>query len=202
MLEFIGLRPCFETHIVMSGSLLIWVVLAVTTFWSVGVYNRLMRMRARGGSALGSVEKYMRQLVELAQTHLAIDGAAPQVANVDSVVLQLTPDWAQLLSCLANLDAALKAVREDPLAKQPLIQLGLAFDTLQQAWSRLCDSLADHASVLISEDMRSQWETTTRKVQTARGGLNQILGKYNEAIEQFPARLVAGVARFEPAGLL
>lgn len=186
----------------MSGSLLVWAVLAVATFWSVGVYNRLMRMRARAGSALGSVEKYMKQFTELAHTQLAIGGAIRQAADVDPAAEHLPPDWEPLLACLASLDMALKAVHGDPLAKQPLIQLGVAFDTLQQAWSRLADRQPDRASVLIPDAMRSQWDTSTHKVQTARGGLNQILCKYNEAIEQFPARLVAGVARFEPAGLL
>lgn len=186
----------------MSGSLLIWAVLAVTTFWSVGVYNRLMRMRSRARSALGSVEKYMKQIAELVPSHLAISGASQQGADVDPAAEHLSPDWKPLFDCLEKLDSALKAVRGDPLAKQPLIQLGVAFDTLQQVWRRLSDLPPDHASVEIPDAMRSQWDTSTGKVQTARGGLNQILCKYNEAIEQFPARLVAGVARFEPAGLL
>lgn len=189
----------------MNGSLLIWAALAVTTCWSVGVYNRLMRMRARAVSALGSVEKYMKQFSELAHTHLVADGAPQQATDGDPVAElaeHLPTDGTQLLVCLAKLDSALKAVREDPLAKQPLIHLGVAFDTLEQAWRRLCDSPADHSGARVSEDLRSQWEISTRKVQTARGGLNQILCKYNEAIEQFPARLVAGVARFEPAGHL
>lgn len=186
----------------MSGSLLIWTVLAVSTFWSVGVYNRLMRMRARAGSALGSVEKYMKQFDELLHAHLATLGTPPRTDNVDLEVEHQTTDWTQLLACLVILDSALKEVRGAPLAKQPLVRLGVAFDTLQQVWSSLCCLPDDRASALIPEAMRIQWDTTTQKVQTARGGLNQILSKYNEAIEQFPARLVAGVARFEPAGLL
>ncbi len=202
MLECIGPELCFETYIVMSGSLLIWAVLAVAMFWSVGVYNRLMRMRARAGSALGSVEKYMKQFAELLHAHLATLGDPPQTDNVDLVLGHQTIDWKQLAACLDVLDSALKEVRGAPLAKHPLVRLGVAFDALQQAWSSLCCIPDDRASVLIPEAMRIQWEVTTQKVRTARGGLNQILSKYNEAIDQFPARLVAGVARFEPAGLL
>ena len=186
----------------MSGSLLIWAVLAVTTFWSVGVYNRLMRMRARAGGALGSVEKYMNQCTDLVQGHMATLGVPPRTNDVDPEVERQTTERTQLLACLADLDSALKEVRGAPLSRQPLFRLGVAFDALQQVWSGRCDLPDARASALIPEATRIQWDTTTQKVQTARGGLNQILSLYNEAIEQFPARLVAGVARFEPAGHL
>lgn len=186
----------------MSGSLLIWAALAVTTFWSVGVYNRLMRMRARAGSALGSVEKYMKQCADLVHGHMATLGVSLQTDDDDLEAERQTAAWTQLLANLAVLESAFKEVRGAPFSRQPLIRLGVAFDTLQQVWNCLCDLPGEQTSVLIPEAMRMQWNTSTLKVQTARGGLNQILSKYNEAIEQFPARLVAGVARFEPAGLL
>jgi hypothetical protein len=48
--------------------------------------------------------------------------------------------------------------------------------------------------------VRLQWDVAAGKAQTARAGLNTILFKYNEAIYQFPARLVVGVLGFRPAG--
>lgn len=186
----------------MSGSLLVWAVLAVTMFWSVGVYNRLMRMRARGGSALGSVDKHMKQFSELVHAHLIALGAPQNAANADIGAAYSSTEWGQLLDCLTVLDSALKDVRGAPLLKQPLIRLSLAYAALQQAWSGLSNWAPNSAAPMVPDNMRSQWDAITAKVQTARGGLNQILFKYDEAIDQFPARLVAGVMRFEPAGQL
>lgn len=187
----------------MSGSLLIWAILAIATFWSVGVYNRLMRMRARGVSALGSVEKYMKQYGELASAHVSAFGQASHVADADvDPGTPLPVEWTQLFSSLATLDAALKEVHAAPLAKQPLAHVGEAFEGLQQTWALLLELPGDSPGSLVPETLRLQWEATTLKAQTARGGFNQIMNKYNEAIEQFPARLAAGVMRFEPAGQL
>lgn len=186
----------------MSGSLLIWAVLAIATFWSVGVYNRLMRMRARGLSALGSVEKYMKQYIELVSANLTGLGLSGPVVGAVSVEHLPTTDWERFLDCLTAVESALKEVHGAPLAKRPLVHLGAAFEKLQQAWGSLRGLSSDPEGPLVPDVMLFQWNATTLKVQTARGGLNQILTKYNEAIDQFPARLVAGVMRFEPAGVL
>lgn len=179
----------------MNGSLLIWALLAVTTFWSVGVYNRLMRMRARGLGALGSVEKYMRRYAQwTSELAPPVDGGASE--------RNLPPDWGLLFARVSALDAALNEMRGDLLTAPSLNKVGAAFDELQQVWERLRDLPVDLAGPVIPEAMRLRWEDTGAKVQIARNGLNQILGKYNEAMNQFPARLITGLLRFAPAGVL
>jgi hypothetical protein len=39
-------------------------------------------------------------------------------------------------------------------------------------------------------------------VRTARGGFNQIVGRYNLALDQFPANLVVDMMGFKEAGKL
>jgi hypothetical protein len=48
----------------------------------------------------------------------------------------------------------------------------------------------------------TEWKSLANNVQIARGGYNQIVTKYNAAIAQFPARLVAGIMQFKQAALL
>jgi LemA protein len=178
----------------MNGSLLIWALLAITIFWSVGVYNRLLRIRARGLGALGSVEKYMRRYAEWV-------GALAQAPS-DAPAGHLPTDWILLLDGVNALDVALNEMRGDLLAEASLAKVGTIFDALQQVWARLRDLPVDLAGPVIPEVMRTQWEDTSAKAQIARNGLNQILIKYNEATRQFPARLITGVLRFTPAGVL
>ncbi len=186
----------------MSGSLLLWVGLALALFWSVGVYNRLMRMRARALDALGSVEKYMRKYASLVESHLSASGATASRLEGDGVDASPWREWVALQAALASMDLAVKEARAASLRITPMNRLGAGFDAVQRAWLSLCEVPPDLVGPAVPDLMRLQWEAISAKAQTARGGLNQILTKYNEAIHQFPARLVAGVMRFEPAGLM
>lgn len=186
----------------MSGSLLIWMVLALAVFWCVGLYNRLMRMRARGLDAFGSVEKYMRRYRTMVEAHLSESGVARQLEGGENPKDNLLGDWERVVKALRVLDSALKDARNAPLQMTALTRLGDAFADILDAWKCLCDLPVDLAGPVVPDAMRQQWDATTVKVQTARGGFNQILSKYNEAIGQFPARLVVGMMRFERAGLL
>jgi len=78
----------------MSGSLILWMTLALSIFWGVGLYNRLMRMRARGLGALGSVEKHVRQYAELVQEHGLGSEAVP--ARAAAAADRPAGRWAQL----------------------------------------------------------------------------------------------------------
>jgi LemA protein len=187
---------------VMNGSLLLWMTLALTLFWGVGVYNRLMRMRARGLGAFGSVEKHLRQYAELVHELISEPGAT-QTHHPQLTAEKSPGDWGeQLLAVLQTLDQALKDARAMPLAIEPLARLGEVVDALQGTWRNLHDLPADLAGPVLPDAMKARWEAITRRVETARGGFNQILTKYNEALEQFPARLVVGLMGFKPGGKL
>jgi LemA protein len=174
----------------MTGSLLLWGLLALTIFWSVGVYNRLMRMRARALDALGSVEKHLRSYGTMVQPHLGVDTDA------------LPSTWRHLGETLTVMDTACKNARNTPLAVVALGELTEALDRVQQAWRVLHEAPADLAGSHVPEVLLTGWEDTSQKVKTARGGYNQIVVRYNEAIAQLPARLVVGFMGFRPAGTL
>ncbi|MBK6322178.1 LemA family protein [Candidatus Aalborgicola defluviihabitans] len=176
----------------MNSSLILWMSLALLTFWCVGLYNRLMRMRARGLSALGSVDKHVRQYAEVVYEH-GLDG--------DSADRSLGP-WNQLLTDLQGLDHALKAAKSAPLAAEGLTRLRQAIDTLQSAWRQLHEMPADLAGAVVPAVMQVRWEAITQRVESARSGFNQIAAKYNESLEQFPARLVVAIMGFKPSGML
>lgn len=183
----------------MDSSLVLWGCLALCVFWCVGVYNRLMRIRARGLSALGSVEKHMRIYTDLVRENLA-QGVAAHAHR--STADPAYDDWASLLSALQVFEDALKNTQAGGLRNEALAHLGQSFDAVQSAWRRLNEVPPDLAGPLVPVTMRTQWDTVTQRVETARGGFNQILAQYNEAIAQFPARLVAGVMGFKPGGTL
>ena len=184
----------------MSSSIVLWLIVAVLLFWCVGVYNRLMRMRARGFAAFGSLEKHLKTLDTLLQTQLRA-GASPDAHKA----AQLTPpptDWAHLAHTVEALDAACKAARSAPLQVQALAELGRSIDAVALEWRRISSEPADLAGSPVPDEIRSQWEDASVRAQAAREALNQILQRYNEAIGEFPARLIVGILGFKPAGNL
>ena len=174
----------------MTGSFLWWALLAVILFWWVGVYNRLMRIRARGLDALGSVEKHLKVYGVIVQALLASQGDA------------LSPPWRELADAVDNLDAACKRARTSPLASEPMAALTASWDGVQHAWRALQSLPADLAGAQIPDAIQGEWDETTQKAHIAKGGYNQIAARYNDALVQFPARLVAAAMGFQRVGTL
>jgi LemA protein len=171
-------------------SLLWWLGLAVLLFWCVGLYNRIMRIRARGLGAFGSIEKYLRTMTQTVETHVAAAGT------------DVPEYWSPLLTQMQVVESACKGVRGAPLEPKPLEQLGHAIDVLQAHWKELRDGPSDLAGSPVPEALQQQWEDLSTRLQAAREAFNQILARYNEAMQQFPASLVVASMGFKPAGQL
>lgn len=179
--------------------MVLWIVVAMVLFWVVGLYNRLMRIRARAMAALRSVEKHIRHCIKLAQLHVNCADTAQDTA-FKRIPDGLCQQQTQLLVNLQLLDQALKDARGMPLARKSVARVGELFEATQNLWFENCNSVVKRGEVAPPEAMQAQWDLAAGKAQTARAGLNTILFKYNEAIYQFPARLVVGVLGFRPAG--
>ena len=187
----------------MSGSVLLWGTLALVAFWCVGLYNRLMRIRARGLDALGSVEKHLKAYGACIRPHIdgvGVHGESDHAADMNTT--QPPVAWVQLQIAVESLESACKAARETPLAIGPMETLTHSLANLDQQWAALRNAPADLAGAAIPDDMLAEWDEATQRVQSARGGYNQIVARYNEAIGQFPARVIVGAMGFKPAGTL
>jgi LemA protein len=176
----------------VNASLLLWLLLAALFFWSVGLYNRLMRLRARGVEVLHVVEKHMRACV--AVVHVSLPQGEGDNAG--------SSEWTALRAAILAFDAAWKLPRPNPLSAASLQPLAAAWDTVQAEWLTAVGVPADLAGPSVPPELRLEWDAGVLKVQRARDGLNQILQRYNEAVHQFPASAVAGAMGFLPAGQL
>ena len=174
----------------MSGSLLLWLTLAMLVFWAVGLYNRLMRMRARAFGAMGSVEKHLREYIELT-LELTVNAQGESVSQGN-----LLPAELEIL------DRALKDARQKPLAIEPMARLQQAVTALQRGWEGLLALPVDLAGPAIPEHMQARWSAIAHQVETSRNDYNQILHEYNESVTQFPARLIVGLLGVKPGGRL
>lgn len=177
----------------MDLSLLLWLVLAVLLFWGVGLYNRLMRLRARSLEVLGVVEKHASACVVLVKQYVSASGGGDGSAAVGSL-------WGGLNAAASHLEQWLEQPRSMPLQPEAVQSLSAAWAAMHAAWLEACEGPTDLAGPVMPPDMQEAWSAASLKVQSASGGYNQIVARYNEAIQQYPARWVAGLMGFHLAG--
>lgn len=177
----------------MDISLLLWLVLALLLFWSVGLYNRLMRLRARGLEVMGVVEKHAGACAALVKQALVPQGELEARVRV--------PTWAALESAASHLEHVLAQARLTPLLPADVRALSEAWSAMQSTWEQGCGAPNDLAGPVMPAEVLEAWGTASNKVQSASGGYNQIAARYNEAIAQLPARWVVRTMGFAPAGI-
>jgi LemA protein len=175
----------------MNVSVAIWVVWAVVLFWAVGAYNRLMRLRAQAITAFAPLELQLAQYVTLVQAGFALptdaEEAGPRVG---------------MLAAARQFDSSLRAARAHPLDALALRALETAQAALYESWARLREAPPDLAGEPLPAALQQQWAHITLQADHARIEFNRQIEAYNEAIMQFPARVLAWLFSFKAAHTL
>ena len=176
-----------------------WIYVAIFAsliFWSVGAYNRLVRLKNIIANAFGQIDVQLKRryelipnLVEAAKKYLSHERetleaviAARNQAKSASDVARSRPSNALAVSTLAVAEQALSS------------SLGQLF-ALSEAYPEL---KADQTIRELSEELTS----TENKVTFARQAFNDAVLDYNNAQGQFPAVLVARLFSFAPSAML
>lgn len=201
-----------------------WVGTAVTVFWFVGAYNRLVRLRSLATQAYVALDGALVRQVEYVQSRIAekLDGKLESKADGKTDGReegQAAPD-SGLLAAVVQLTALLAATRARPLDARAIAPLATALRVLLSTWERLHpdevtsfdidgtlsrpapltpdDASAASAAVSSSEPPMA-WPEPSAVAELARGQFNQAVARYNAAIGQFPAFIVAWAFRLRPA---
>lgn len=188
------------------GSASLWLIVAVLIFWAVGAHNRLVRLRAEVHAAFGGVDA---QWASVVSTLLPVlDGA---VATHDPTAG--SDPRPPLRAALLQVEATLAAARSRALDVERIAALALAIQTFGQAWikSALCvqPAFGEVGAVLSAPDTgiadepppsaRLIWERSQPALQSAQTRMAAAVLAYNQAIAQFPARVIAWAFGFRPA---
>lgn len=178
----------------MSNSILSWTVAAVLLFWGVGAYNRLMRLRAEAHSAFAGVEAEFTKQVELVSKHL------PGAEFTQSAPLEAESTfWAGLQGAARQFAASLAAARHRPLDARRMAALNAACDVLVMAWETAQrDEAHDLAGPRLPDTLLARRSLLAAQTRAAIEQFNSAVVRYNEAIAQFPALLLAWLFGFEP----
>jgi LemA protein len=178
----------------MSEHLLWWSVCAVLLFWSVGAYNRMVRLRSEALRAFMALGLLLQRLVEpvvIAGTNLALDPTGTRL-----------PSWSGVRGAADQFTASLAVARIKPLDAEAMAALSAAGAVLRMAWQRSSDENAALPEAVLPEGLNAKWDEINRQTEAAVHEFGIAVGSYNAAIAQFPAALLAWLFGFRKAQAL
>ncbi|MBZ4210151.1 MAG: hypothetical protein D4R79_11870 [Comamonadaceae bacterium] len=163
----------------MSSSVFLWFGAAVLLFWAVGAYNRMVRLRSQGIAVFAVLEGLLNQFVPM---------AGPDVT-----------DSAALVAAADQFQVALKICRSQPLDGATISALTMAYETMCLCWSRQRQHRPRGSAPEQPEVLPLHWEQLVAQTEMARAEFNKAVARYNAAVTQFPAVLLARLFGFRPA---
>ena len=178
----------------MPSSLVMWIVAAVVLFWGVGAYNRLMRLRSEANAAFSALDTELAKHVALVRECLpAQEGTQPASLSEDSKF------WSGLHGAATQFSASLSAARAKPLDAEGIATLAAAQDILAMAWERAeRDDAHDLAGSRLPENVSTRRQQIVIQTHAATDQFDFAVARYNAAIAQFPAMLLAWLFGFKP----
>jgi LemA protein len=189
----------------VSGSVVFWLAAALLLFWSLGAYNRLVRLRAQVISRFSAVDQRLAQALAVLDEAVAAtphDGAAgtgAAAAGEHSAAASTLRSGLQ--AAAVQFEVALRVARKQPLDADAMAALQTAWATVHAVWElRRADSPERDATATAL--LQRAWEDCGHVVREAQADYNAAVRDYNRAITQFPAVVLAYFYGFKPAGAL
>jgi LemA protein len=175
----------------MPNSLVYWGAAGVLLFWSVGAYNRLVRLRSDANAAFAALEAELLKQARLVHSSLPAAMIPTGLTQPGELLDEVTALWSGLRGAATQLAASLAAMRPHPLDPESAAALAEAQDVLLTAWRRVAQEAHDLAGSSVPEALALQWQQLSAQARIAGEQFNQAVANYNEAIAQFPALLLA-----------
>jgi LemA protein len=187
-------------------SLLIFcAILATLFFWAVGAYNRLVLLRANVAKQFAAVDAQLLRVLVWLQGNLPASMrdmlSEMEEAALPEALLKNERDL-KLLDILEALSDSLDAARTQPLSPvvmQKVNQNRLALAVWAKAEMRAGQS--GEATWFI-DPLPYKFDRLKAQAWPLMDAYNQAATKYNEAVLQFPASVLAKQVKFVPAQTL
>ena len=176
-----------------TKSIVLLALLALTVFWAVGGYNRLMRLKNAIGDAFSPIDF---QFTDRHDLLLKLVEAAGEYLQFDPVTL------SELMQARNDSSTAHDAVRARPshanLIKALMEAEKKLNDKLDNLWAAGTTNLAMLADPKIRE-LAQQLITTQSKLAFGCQAFNISVNLFNVAQRQFPTLLIARIFSFSAA---
>jgi LemA protein len=183
----------------MTTSYLFWILVSLIVFWTLGAYNRLVRLRSDWVQAL-------QLLAAQWQAHaMAVQQALPHSSSTDAAPIDLGVDsgnWLSLALAAKQFQACIVNIVSKPHAiptVDDLSSIRTAYDVLHSVWISLKNVGDDLAGAPVPNHLVLIWQQHALLVVEKRTRYNVQVLAYNRAVEQFPTLMLAWVFGFESA---
>ena len=180
-------------------------ILATLFFWAVGAYNRLMVLRANVAKQFAAVDAQLLRVLVWLQGNLPASMrdmlSEMEEAALPEALLKNERDL-KLLDILEALSDSLDAARTQPLSPVVMQQVNenrLALAAWAKAEVRAGQS--GEATWFI-DPLPYKFDRLKAQAWPLMDAYNQAATKYNEAVSQFPASVLAKQVKFVPAQTL
>lgn len=179
----------------MPSPLITWIAAAVLLFWAVGAYNRLVRLRGEANAAFAQLDEELGKQVRLVSQILP-EGEEHPASLFDGGEGSF---WGGLQGAAAQLEASLQHARAKPLEPERIDALGAAQSVLATAWERAeREDAHDLAGARLPDALTSNRAHLTAQCIACAERFSQAVERYNAAIAQFPALMIASLFGFKP----
>ena len=172
------------------------IVLALLVLWAVSAYNRLVRLRNTIANSFAQIDVQLKRRYDLIPN--LVDVARKYAAHERETLEAVTAARNQA-------KAAADTARGHPGAAGVVTGLAMAEQALSGAMSRLMAVVEAYPELKADQTLRELSEeltSTENKIGFARQVFNDSTLDYNNAAQQFPTNLMAGVFGFREAAML
>jgi len=177
-----------------------WFCVALLIFWSLGAYNRLVRLRNQIIQQYFALESVLFKYQDLVQEAITIAATASNGWRA-SVAPELGASlWTRLQVCANHAAMAMARMHEHPMLPKSADELVETSEELESAWLALIHPDVYYLSV--PEELKKKWSDIDVLLQPELEKFNTLSIEYNHAIDMFPALLIAKLFNFKPARTL
>jgi LemA protein len=171
-------------------------ILAAIVFWTIGIYNRLVNQRNRVRNAFAQID------VQLTRRYDLIPNL---VEAVKGYMKHERETLEAVISARNTAVSSLEAAKADPANAETMKKLGESEGALGGVLSRLFALSEAYPDLKANQNMmqfQEELATTENKVSFARQAFNDAVMGYNNAAENFPNNVIAGMFSFKLASFL
>ena len=189
-------RPGVELREMDTFSFLPWLIGAVLLFWSVGAYNRLVRLRNTILRCFAPVDQHLESRSSLLQRQIEIWAQHPDAPRRDLETLRAAGSQA---------DAARLAAKRQPGLADAIHSLRMALQIVAQSRERatvggVVGAVAGAPAEAQHPGLLQELTACDNALHYALAQFNEAAREYNAALAQFPAAWLGAMFGFRGAG--
>ncbi|HLU07274.1 MAG TPA: LemA family protein [Woeseiaceae bacterium] len=180
----------------MTSFLVFLAIIVAVIAFGIAIYNNLVNLRNRVKNAFAQIDVQLTRRYDLIPNLVeAVKGYMKHERETLEAVIKARN------AAVSSLDAA----KADPSNGDAIKKLGAAEGLLGGALGRLFALSEAYPDLKANQNMmqfQEELASTENKVAFARQAFNDSVLSYNNAVENFPNNIIAGMFRFESASFL